>query len=168
MDDLQRLLRVDSSSVLDFFVTNLRDEVSGAEVPKDETNYIARVLSNHALATFNSTSDLPVPSTLSELLLRFHGETGDVRDFETMEVCGQHCFLLCGFYRDYTVLRRDIELYDRLGQSFYSRASRLSTKSDRQELFRRLVISFTDWAIICCNVRRRLDRNQFLFGSLPS
>jgi hypothetical protein len=169
MSDLQELFGVNSEQVLRFFIDSLREEVLPAGIVDDELFYVASVLAHYAQTPCYDSGRVAAGS-LSEVFDSFvlHGMSGQestgLNDPEILEIAGSQALLFVGVFRDQMRKRHNVAWYDRLGQSFYNRASDYSPGRRKKEVLLRIAAHFPVWAQTCSGMSRRLRDNYYLLN----
>jgi len=159
MDELfAELFGVDSNIAINFFVSGL-EEVADTK-SRDEMIYVASILAHYAQTSRCDISSMPVLANLSEV----HDEfvLVQINDPEILEIGGSQTLLFAGFFRDQMSLRHNVNWFDSLGQSFYSRASVSSREAKKRELLEKMAESFPVWAVRCRDLHRYYRDNRYL------
>jgi hypothetical protein len=169
MSDLQELFGVNSEQVLKFFIDSLREEVLPTGIIDDELFYVASVLAHYAQTPRYDSGPITAGS-LSEVFDVFvlRGmlglESPGLTDPELLEIAGSQALLFAGVFRDQMRRRHNVAWYDRLGQSFYNRASDYSPGRRKKEVLQRIATHFPVWAQTCNEMSRRLRDNYYLLN----
>ena len=168
MSDFTEFFKVNSEQAMRFFFNSLKDENLPGNVATIEVVYVASVLANYT-QTSRYDSAVSTPATLSEVFDMFvlHGFSGQqslgLIDAEDLEIAGSQTLLLAGFFRDQMRKRHNVEWYDQLGQSFYSRASN-SSKGKKKEVLHLIASHFPIWIITCNNMSRTFRDRPYLLN----
>jgi hypothetical protein len=165
MDYFNDLLGVTSEQTLRFFFKCLQEEVTRKPVAQKETLYVASVLAHYAQTSRWDPNYMSPSGSLYDILDNFvlpaytMERSLGLQDPEILEIAGSHTLLLVGFFRDQMNRKHNLSWYDKLGKSFFIRASTRVGKEEKAELLRGISENFVLWAVSCRNMSRTL-RNQ--------
>ena len=120
MGPLRELLATNHRQALEFFFVRFRD-ISEPSVDPQQMIYNASLLAHYAQVSTQTATDLPAPSTLSEVFDHFVADTTMTHDSVMMETAGAQCLLLASFFEDQMRRRHNIRWYAQLGAGFFSR-----------------------------------------------
>lgn len=164
MEDLRILLATDHRRTLEFFFVHLQD-VTDAQVDRQELLYNASVLAHYAQVSTCATTDMPTPSSLSHVFDQYVLDSSLADDPEMMETAGAQCLLLAGFFADQMRGRHNVRWYTTLGATFYHRAAEHSRTPGNAQVMAAMADHFEPW----CERHRRLSRELrdqlYLIGS---
>ena len=166
MSVLRELLATDERRALEFFIVGLRD-VSEPTVDGQELLYNASVLAHYAQISTHAASDMPAPSTLSDVFDRFVTDAGLRQDAHMMETAGAQCLLLAGFFEGQMRQRHNIRWYASLGAGFFSRAALQETSPHKAQLLSALSRGFEQWRKRHARLGRELRDQAYLLKSGP-
>ena len=177
MTDFAELLGVNAEEAFKFFLQHLNDTIvqmpeakagpNKLRVNLDELKHAASVLAHYAI-TSTSDGDTPhigTPRSFMDVFDNFvYRGPANYTDSELMELAGSQTLLWAGFFRDQVGARHNVEWYDRLGQDFYSCASRHAPSSNmkRKECLRRMSVNFSLWAKCFQKLSRFLRDKPYL------
>lgn len=158
MDSQPHVEEFDELATLRFFYKGLRN-TEAVCLPKVERAHVASILASYAHASSLDASFLPPLNDLSEFYKHF-GFYDELRDDLSILVnaSAQNLFLN-GFFRDQMKRRYNVYQHDRIGQSLYDRASKLSEQPEVSKLFTQMAENFPLWALACCELQRKLREN---------
>lgn len=159
MDELLfEILGVNSDQAFNFFLSGLRDVAR--KKPDDEMFYVATVLAHYAQTSRCDTAFMPALANLSEVFDNFL--LIQTTDPEILEIGGSQVLLFAGFFRDQMRRRHNVEWFDRIGQSFYDRASQLTRDRKRGYFLEKMAESLPLWNHRCRDLSRICRDNQYL------
>lgn len=159
MDELfQELFGVDSNRALNFFHSGLR-EVSGKDT-NGEMLYVASVLAHYSQVPRFGCVSMPPLANLSEVFDNF--VLAQISDPEILEIGGSQILLFAGFFRDQMERRHNVAWYDKVGQSFYDRASVHVNEPKKKRLFEKMSESLPDWTLHCRDLSRAYRDNRYV------
>lgn len=158
MDEMfAELIGVNSVTAFNFFLDGLK-EVTKSK-PGDEMFYVASVLAHYSQTSRDDTSCMPVLANLAEIFDQFFFI--NTNDPEILEIGGSQILLFAGFFRDQMRHRHDVLWYDKVGQSFYDKASAHTRISKKRKLFENMSESFPIWALRCRDLQRNCHKNAY-------
>lgn len=160
---LGELLATDSSRILEFFISGLRD-VSEAHVDRQELLYNASVLAHYAQVSTQSSVEWPAPGNLSEVFDHFVSDSTLLRDSVMMEVAGTQCLLLAGFFEDQMRQRHSIRWYAELGSGFFTQAAVHERSARKAAMLDAIARRFEPWRQRHARLGRALRDQPYLLG----
>ena len=163
MEPLRELLGVDHRQTLEFFYTGLQEHADPG-VDRDELLYNASVLAHHAQVSTQAASDVPTPSSLSEVFDTFVFDQTQTFDRLMLETAGAQCLLLSGFFEDQMRRRHRIEWYASLGAGFYQRAAAFERSHRKARLLASLSRHFELWRETQAQLGRSLRDTPYLLS----
>jgi hypothetical protein len=164
---LRELLEVNQVETFNFFSSGLQDVLGGKRFDPDQMLYVASVLAHYTQIPRQSDNGMPLMANLDEVLDQFivrQDPLNPLTDSETLEIYGSQVLLFAGFFRDHMSRRHNVTLYDRVGQSFYARASMYSRDTKKSQLFDNLSESFPWWTGVCRDLHKNLIDGRFLLN----
>jgi len=166
MTVLRELLATDERRALEFFVVGLRD-VSEPTVDGQELLYNASVLAHYAQVSTCATTDIPAPSSLTDVFDRFLSDASVRQDAHMMETAAAQCLLLAGFIEGQMRQRHNIRWYASLGAGFFSRAALQEPSPAKAQLLSALSRGFEPWRKRHARLGRELRDQAYLLRTTP-
>jgi hypothetical protein len=150
-----------------FFYGHLEKKVS-RNVPESEVRYVAALLSSYAQVSCSSANFSAPPRSLVEIfdrqisLIPAADGFNMPPDSETLETAGKQILFLVGFFRDQMPKRHNLDWYDQLRETFFSKAGKWNSEEKKARLLRRIGENFPMWAVCCCQMSRTLQEERYL------
>ena len=161
MDALKSLLATDHRRTLEFFYVHLQD-VTEADVDRQELLYNASVLAHYAQVSTGATSDIPAPATLARVFDQYVMDQTLADDGEMMETAGAQCLLLAGFFEDQMRARHNVKWYAVLGAGFYQRAAVHAKSTRTAQVMSAMAQHFEPWRQRHARLSRELREQPYL------
>lgn len=164
--NFHELLGVDSLAALNFFHSNLRDEVEGSQLTARETLYVASVLASFAQTSCIALDGSMLCSHLGDVFDDFIylPRLGEQEDL--LEIAGARTLLFAGFFRGRMRDRYNLNWCDKLGSGFYERASASAKSKDRGNFFSLMSRNFPSWTYACYRLEKTLSKRRYFLQNL--
>lgn len=161
MSESQKLLAVDSAGALQFFHKSLKDTIGNERVATRQIMYVAGVLAHFSQTSCSSSLHEPTPEDLSILIDNFLFGGEGLYGSDLYESAGSQILLFAGFFRNQIARRYNLNWLDVLGQRFYARAGRMSSRKDRKDFLHEFSMAFPYWTRACSAMNKRFVQNQY-------